>query len=410
MFEQQIYAFYVSIFGSRARMMKEFYDMYNANTDSDEKTHVDYFMRLAKEMQFVFVQGCYEMLCDTHVGVGRYARSEKRHDHRNGYERQKILLPSLGSIAILRPLVRNFSNELTRILPHKTLPEAFQDFVTDVLLSGVSAEKTRQLLLRHFNTNVSTTAILSYLDRFETEYVAWTQRTLEDVYPHIFIDGKWLKIRENGEERNNVAITVLGMREDLTYEVLAFRLCDSETHNEAFALLEDVRSRGVKHVKSVTSDMGGGFESAAKAAWNTAEHLPCAVHKMRNLGENIDNKKRSRFMLADAKKIFGATQNDKRAYLVETFKAKWEHKEPKAVRNFVKGLHKYFRYLSVTKDEKTRKRIRTTNPIERFFREVERKVKQIGYFSSPRRARLWFYLIVRNVSKASPEIFHWGCS
>lgn len=55
MFRQQVDDFYVSIFGSRARMMKAFYDTHNASTDCDDKTHIDYFTRLAKETQFAFV-------------------------------------------------------------------------------------------------------------------------------------------------------------------------------------------------------------------------------------------------------------------------------------------------------------------------------------------------------------------
>jgi transposase-like protein len=410
MFDPNTLNVYVDIFGGKSNMMKAFFDATNASPENDDKTHFNDFERYLKEMAFIGMQGLFEEITQQHTQAKHYERNKKRHDYRNGYERKNLKLPKIGEIAILRPTVRNHPKEHTTLLPLKEIPEAFRDFVVDIFLSSRSADVTKRLLLETFSINVSKTSILNYLNKFENAYKAWRERPLKNNTPHVFLDGKWVAVRHNGEVKKMVMLTAIGMNEDCKLDVLGFTLCESENHDDVFALLQNLKSRGLTDVVSVTADQGAGFETAIKATWIDAEYLPCSVHKLHNILQNAKNPQRGKFMVKEAAKILRSRQSKRRAKMLDQFKRKWEKREPRAVRNFLKNIDDYYRYLAVTKNERIRTRIHSTNPIERYFREVERKVAQIGYFRSKQRARLWFFLIVRNVSSANSEKYIWSTS
>lgn len=408
MFDNVTQEMYTKIFGSKAEMMREFYRTHNSKIENDWKSHYDDFEEYLREHAYIGLQGVYELLADVHTGAKQYERTTKRLDYRNGYERQNFKLPKIGEIAILRPTMRHFPKRFTNMLPSREFPKALGDFVLDILLSATSIETTKRLLQSSFGVNISRTTIANYLDKFQAQYNAWRDRAIPNDIPYLFLDGTWVDVSVGGQTRPMVFLTLLGMREDRRLIPLAFKLCESENYDDAFAFLQNVKARGITEVRLVTADQGAGFEQAIKATWNDAEYQPCSVHKLRNLIANTADKRRVTYLLAEASAILRSRQPKRRNEMVADFMAKWEKREPKAVRNFVKDIDAYFRFLSVSTDEKVRRRLHSTNPIERYFREVKRKTKQIGYFRSRMRACLWFYLIMRNVSTANADVYDWS--
>lgn len=388
--------------GNNAKRMKEFYDMYNKKTENDKKSHVNYFRELQHESSFVLYQSLLEEARTTYIQATEHERNGKRMDHRNGYKRcVNTRIPGSEHLVTFTPQVRNFPKRFKKYLVMKKLPNAFEQFIVNLITHGRSSTDIKSLIATHMNISISKTKILSVLDTFEDEYLKWTQRPLKRRYPFIFIDGKWVKVRKNGEIRKMVFITVLGMNEDGQSEVLGFRLADSENEDDVFALCKNIYMRGIKNVRLVTADGAGVIRKVAGAVWPTAKFQLCTVHKMRNIVSNCKNKRRVKYMLSDAKEVFACTSFANASSSIEHFEQKWKAKEPKAVRCFLRNLPFCFSYRDVTDEIKLIRKLHSTNPIERYFREMKRRLRELGYLRSTRRATLWYYQIMKEVSKKS---------
>lgn len=384
-------------FGKNANLMRAFFEQYNVSTENDTKSMLNPLYRLQREVSYVWLQWHMEEARTAFVGSTAYQHSKCRASQRNGYKVKKnVFLKGVGRLSLLVPQVRKHAKAFHRILALSKVPAEFETFIIDLVLKGKSAEATRQILADHFAVTISKTAILDMLNRFEKEYVAWANRPLDDVYPYMFVDGKWYDVLENGEKHRKVVIFVLGMKADGTSEVLAFNLLDSESIENGMSILANVRERGARSVKLVTSD--ASFRTAAKAIWTNAEYQACVKHKLDNIMQNAQDKRRARFILAEAASILRSRSETYRRKQLTAFVDKWEMKEPKVVKNFIAGLDECFTYLSITQIECLRRKLRTSNPIERHIREVNRKLKDLGYFHSVARGKLWIYLIVRTIA------------
>lgn len=401
-----MYSYYLEpmykFIGNNEKRMKEFYDMYNKATDRDMKTHVDYFRELQHESSFLLYQRLLEESRTAYIQASSHERNEKRQDHRNGYKINKTTrIPGSEHLVTFTPQVRNFPDRFKKYLVMKDLPNEFEDFIVDLITHGRSSNDIKTLIAKQMNISISKTKILSVLNKYEDEYKKWAMRPLKDDYPFIFIDGKWAKVRKNGEISKMVFITVLGMNRNGEKEVLGFRLADSENEDDVFALCKNIYMRGVKNVKLVTADGASVMRKVASAVWPTAKFQLCTVHKMRNIVSNCSNKRRVKYILNSAKNIFACHSFCEASRPIEEFIEKWKTKEPKAVRCFLNKIELCFKYREVTDDPKMLKKLHSTNPIERYFRETKRRLRELGYLRSASRATLWYYQIVKEVSKKS---------
>lgn len=391
--------------GNNAKRMKENYDKYNKSTDNDKKSHVDYFRNLQHECSFLLYQALMEEARTSYIQASNHERSVERRDHRNGYKRSvNTRIPGSEHLVTFTPQVRNFPDKFTNKLLMKKLPNAFEEYIIDLITHGRSSNDIKTLIAKHMNISISKTKILSLLDRFEEERKKWLKRDLKNDYPFIFIDGTWVKVRKHGKIRQMVYITALGMREDGVKEVLGFRLAKSENEDDVYSLLKNIYMRGVKDAKLIVADGASAIKKSACGVWADAQFQLCTIHKRRSIIRNASNKRRIKNMLVDAKKILESPSFNDASNAISTFKKKWGEKEPKAVKCFLNNLELCFTYYDITDDPDMRKKLHSTNHIERLFKGAKKRIKELGYMRSPKKAKVWFYKIIKEESKKGKNI------
>jgi len=221
--------------------------------------------------------------------------------------------------------------------------------------------------------------------------------------------------REVKRREARVILATLGVWPDGRYRVLYFEMVDQETKSNWKKFFRNLLTKGLdtSQLQLVVSDGRPGLHTAIRAVFpKTVKHQRCIFHKLKNLADNLTYQNltlnpdlsyrearkqakdaRARAILQDAANIYAALDTVAIKQRLGDFQRKWASLEPKAVRCFVRDFDLTLNYLRVPFPHK--RMIRTTNLLERFFREFRSRADEIGCFGSQAQAETLFYLILQ---------------
>jgi transposase-like protein len=160
-----------------------------------------------------------------------------------------------------------------------------------------------------------------------------------------------------------------GIKHSGQREIIGFRLAGSESASEWESFLWDLYRRGLKgeNLRLITVDGGKGLLVATSSVYPHVPRQRCWVHKLRNIAHRLPAKYREG-CLAGARKIYLATNYRKACARFRDWAREWRGLVPKAVECFEEDLEELLTYLK--EDASLHSKLRTTNAIERLFREL----------------------------------------
>lgn len=178
---------------------------------------------------------------------------------------------------------------------------------------------------------------------------------------------------------------------------MAFRLADSEAEKEWVILLEDIRRRGLcgNNLELVITDGAKGLITALSWVYPYAKHQRCWAHKLRNVVNKvrrIDQKQ----VMKGAQAIYQADNRKKALLAFRQWKRRWLLSYPKAVDCLENDLDTLLNCFSYPKE--LRSRIRTTNAIERAFREVRRRTRPMSVFTNDQSCERIVYALIQHLN------------
>ena len=152
------------------------------------------------------------------------------------------------------------------------------------------------------------------------------------------------------------------------------------TDEEWQAFCQSLWERGLKgsSLRLVVADGASAISCAVTLLWPEAMIQSCVFHKMRNLVFGLKRHPLKKLILKDAKVIWQATSRQEALRRISHFRAKWSKTCPGAVRNFIRDIDFCLSYFHL--DPAMWRRIRTNNPLDRFFREIKRRINPMGPF------------------------------
>jgi transposase-like protein len=224
--------------------------------------------------------------------------------------------------------------------------------------------------------SVSAQTVSAIIQKTDQELEAYRTKPIQDKYDYLFLDGIYDKIRELGLERK-VLLCALGMTNDGKKELLSFHLVDTESEDNWTEFLIDLKNRGLKgkSLRLITSDGNPALKATLKRLFPYTRHQRCIWHKMTNI--QAKTKKRNRkALMGECKTIFAAPSRHQAIARFKAWRRRWEIEEPAAVKCLAKDLRECLSYYDFPKEHW--KSIRTTNVLERSFREVRRRTRPMG--------------------------------
>ena len=299
-------------------------------------------------------------------------------DRRNGFY-PRHLLSELGDIELRVPRTRRFCP--TEVLKSYTrrAPEIDRVILAGFVL-GLSTRKVGEVLLPLLGRPISASTVSRVAKTLDAAVAAFHRRPLKDVYKALMLDGVVLARKTGAGALKRPVLVALGITHDGKKEIIDFRLATSESAVEWERFLTDLWRRGLTGdgLEVICADGGQGLIAALPIVYPDISLQRCWAHKIRNILGKVRKADRDA-VKDDLHAVMNAPNRSKALSAARRFADTWEETYPKAVaclRNDLDDLLTCFRYATLAE----RKQVRTTNAIERRFREVRRRTRPMGTF------------------------------
>lgn len=329
------------------------------------------------------------------VNAGKYERSPERQGYRGGHYLRN-LVTRYGLLQDLRvPRMADGAVDFQLFDKYERRRPDVDAAIGRLFLQGVSTRRLRSIAQELFGQGVSATTVSKTAAYLDEELKHYKTRPLSDDFPFLFLDGITQKVREIGVEKK-VMLCALGLKEDGTKEMLSFRLADQEDTDSWRAFLVDIKSRGLvgKSLRLITTDGNPSLLKAIKEVYPFLKVQRCIVHKLRNVATKLKRVHLGPCM-AEAKAIFNARSRREALRRFRVWKESWQVEEERAVRCMEKDMYHCLHYYSFPKE--LWRKVRTTNMLERDFREVRRRTRPMGFFPHEGSAQRIFYGVTNGI-------------
>lgn len=318
------------------------------------------------------------------LGRDLYERTEGARGHRNGYKQRAVKL-SCGDVTIAMPKARGLDEPLrSKVLPpYRTRMEELEEAIPLLYMNGLSTRKVKRSLKKVLGSKgLSHQTVSNITSKVVEEFNGWKRRDLSGLSVlYLIMDGIRIGVRAGTAEKEAV-LAATAFLEGGRREVLGVSLGNRESSASWKGFLDGLKERGLKDPLLIVVDGCPGALKAIEDAFPGVEVQRCTKHRMENVLEKVLKADREEAR-DDLRKVFYAPTLEHSKEAARLFEKKWK-KYPSAVECFLTGLENcqtYYRFPS-----SHWKRIRTTNAIERCFREVRQRVRSIGRFKDEERA------------------------
>lgn len=309
--------------------------------------------------------------------ASRYERSPWRRDIRNGaYHR--TLVTELGAITDLRIPRRRLVPYRPSFLERAARRTTTVDGVLrQAFLRGLSTRETAALAETLTGLPLSAGSISRLTRRLDDQVAAFHRRPIRLRARYLLVDGLWVSIRASARAKRRVVLACYAIDEDGRRELLDYRQAASESTAEWSRFLRSLVERGLDPdaVRLVAADGAGGIAAAVAEAFPTADLQRCWTHRIRNLLGAIPLGER-RACLHGLRAIYRARTRRAAVAAYWRWAQVWRARHPGLVRHLERDLDDLLAVFALP--EPIRLHLRTTNLIERAFRELRRRIRPMG--------------------------------
>lgn len=308
-----------------------------------------------------------------------YQRSQEK-NYRNGFK--LIQLKGIfASLFIKKPVLRSKT-------PPSSIIKTLKHFGSGIIaalasrfwLRGTATRAVAQELNNTFGTKLSATDVSNFTNSILPDVQAWLNRPLPTNISYLFLDALYIPVRKPGFTTKQAILVAIGISNTGSRHVLSFILGDRENIDSWSAIIKDLLARGLNRnaLKLVISD---DHKAIATAVENllAVTHQRCLIHKMRNALARVSAQNRKEFH-ADFTAAYWAESKELCLLALGKLQQKWQSVYPKATAIAVDKPHAFTNFFDQPKNRWSL--LRSSNFIERFNREIRRRLKPAGAIHS----------------------------
>ena len=332
-------------------------------------------------------------------------KSNSERNYRNGYNKKNIKT-EYGDVQIQMPRDRNgeFTPEI--LAKRTTISDGIKDQITSMYAKGMSTRDISNHIEGLYGTELSASTISNITDEAMVTGKEWFNRTLDPVYPIVFMDAVHFKVREENKIVTKAIYVALGITVDGMKDVLGMWIGENEGAKFWFKVCTELKNRGVKDILIACIDGLKGFPDAIKSVFpDTAVQL-CIIHQIRNSFKYISWKDQKEF-ISDLKEVYKATNEELGLEALNEMYNKWGNKYGMVLDSWMnnwENISTFFGY-----EDRIRKLIYTTNTVEGFNRQLRKVTKTKTVFPNDDAVLKAMYLATTDITqKWTSPYSNWG--
>ncbi len=324
------------------------------------------------------VQEVLEAEMTEHVGAAPYERSAARTGQRNGHK-PRALRTRVGTLNLAVPQDREGTFSTRLFSRYQRNEKALCLALMEMYVEGVSTRKVKDVTEALCGTSFSKSLVSSLAGSLDAELEAWRSRPLEaKAYPYVLVDARYEKARVDSRVVSQGVLIVSAVREDGLREILGVEVSDTESEATYQELFRSLKRRGLSGVELVVSDDHRGLKAAVSRHFQGASWQRCQVHYARNLLGMVGHASRKE-LAADLRAIFAAPAMEQALQTASSVADKWREKGNEKVASHIEE-HVEECLTCLAFPESHRRRIRTTNGLERLNQEIKRRTRVVRIF------------------------------
>ena len=312
----------------------------------------------------------------SYLGAGLYERSAERCGHANGYK-PKTLKTRVGEVRFDVPQVREggfYPGALEKGLRSE---RALTLSLAEMYVQGVSTRKVKAITEQLCGTAITSSQVSRAAAQLDQVLESWRNRPLGE-FVYLYLDARYEKVRVDGQIRDVAILIASGVDPQGKRHILGVSVSMSEQEVHWRTFLQHLVARGLCGVQLITSDDHAGLKAARRAVFGGIPWQRCQFHLQQNASAYVPRRDMLKEVANDIRTIFNAPdRHTAEAYLAKTIQ-KYEQSASKLADWLEKNIPEGLTVFAFPVEH--RRKIRTTNGLERVNQEVRRRTRVVRIF------------------------------
>jgi putative transposase len=311
-----------------------------------------------------------------YLQVAPYQHSPDRRGHANGYK-PKTIKSRMGEITLDVPQVREGGFYPGALEKGQRSERALTLTLAEMYVQGVSTRKVTAIVEQLCGSSVSSTVVSHAAKLLDETLEDWRNGPLGE-FPYIFLDARYEKIRQSGQVRDAAILFAAGVDLEGKRQILgvSVSLSEHEVHWRAF--LQSLVARGLNSVQLIISDAHEGLKAARIAVFGGVPWQRCQFHLQQNARAHVTRQDTRSEVAEDLRTVFNAPDRHTAEAYLKKIVQKYAQTIPALADWLEKNIPEGLTVFSFPASQ--RRRLRTSNGLERLSREIKRRTRVVSIF------------------------------
>jgi len=328
----------------------------------------------------LFLETLAESEVERRIGAKLYERGESRQDQRNGYRARNVQL-SYTVLEIRIPRLRGQGYVPSYLEPNHRAISVVEGWVEKAFSSGLSRSEVIRLMESTTGCRPSDGVIRRVQATLDERVKTFRERPLQGRYRYLFLDAAWTKDIVGIHATRICILTAVGITKDGVKEILGFERAQVESESSWRGFLSRLVARGLSpnDLELIISDEHKGILGAAREVLGDVPHQLCWAHRCRNVRKQVAACDR-KAVIAGLQDVYKAVHLTAAKDAFRLWCSRWKEKYPAVVTTVTEDIGYLLAFYRCP--EVHWEYLRTSNPIERVFRELRRQQYGCGAFAN----------------------------
>jgi transposase-like protein len=306
-----------------------------------------------------------------------YQRTDERLGYANGFK-PKTVNTRLGQLTFQVPQVRGDIDFYPSALEKGVRSErALKLAIAEMYIQGVSTRKVTAVLEQLCGLEITSAQVSRASAELDQQLAQWRGRPLA-ACPYLILDARYEKVRQNGNVLSCAVLVAIGVDPEGKRRVLGVscKLSEAELHWREF--LSSLQERGLHGVQLIVSDDHAGLKAAIQTRFAGVPWQRCQFHLQRNAQAHVPQIEQRAEVARDLRSVFNANDRAEAQTRLQAIVSKWQKPAPKLSAWLEANVPEALTVFTL--NETHRRRMRTTNGLERINLELKRRTRVATLF------------------------------